>query len=91
MDLKDLAQREKFRSLLEENHEWPGHYQFKFILPTGQLSMFKALFPEETDFLLRPSSAGTYTSISIKAHLEGPDDVIAIYEKVAVIKGLISL
>jgi uncharacterized protein len=91
MDLNNPEQREKFRQLLEEGHDWPCEYQFKFILPSGQISILKSLIDEKAKFEMRPSSAGTYTSLTVFMMVTSPDQVIEVYEKVSVINGLISL
>lgn len=83
--------QEKFRQLLEDGHTWPCFYDFKFIVPSGQLSILKALFEENVEFKERPSSEGKYTSLSVRAFLQSPEEVIEIYQKVSVIKGIISL
>lgn len=80
----------KFKELLEKEHNFPTNYTFKFIVPQSQQSAVEKLFPHET-IKLKASRKGNYISLSITMKLESSDLVIAIYEQVSKIKGLISL
>lgn len=83
---------EKFKALLEDQHDWPTHYTFKFIVPTDQLGELKeALSHYDCEISERASRKGTYTSVSVRMKREGPDEVVIVYRKVSYIKGLVSL
>jgi uncharacterized protein len=84
-------QKQKFADLLFEGHTWPCYFEFKFIVPTPELPIFKALFEEGTEFQLRESSGGKYTSVNMAILVKTPQEVIEIYERVAVIRGIVSL
>jgi len=86
-----LEQKQKFSDLLLEGHCWPCYFEFKFIVPSLELPIFKALFNEDQSFQLRESSGGKYTSVNMAILVKTPADVIEIYERVSVIRGIVSL
>jgi putative lipoic acid-binding regulatory protein len=83
---------DKLRSQLGEQ-EWPAVYFFKFISPGDDATLAKVtgLFNKESELNLRPSRNGKYISVSVKEVMMSPDDIIAVYQKAAKIKGVISL
>lgn len=84
---KDL---EKFRELLDEQYTWPDYYEFKFIVKTVEkmdvLAKLSGFTIEET-----PSAKGTYISISARKLVKSSQEVLAVYEEMSVLKGIISL
>lgn len=80
----------KFREMLDEHHQWPCPYVFKFIVPSGQLDNFRDLFPE-TPMTTRESRSGKYTSVTLESHMCSAHDVMAVYEKAGKIPGIMSL
>ena len=81
---------EAFRDLLNEQHQWPCAYTFKFIVPQNREDQVEELFPgQEID--RKESAQGAYTSLTVTIQMECADTVIAVYEKAANIEGLISL
>lgn len=81
---------EKFKELLRQHHKWPCKFTFKFIVKViEQDKVLKHL----NNFTLRKklSANGTYVSISATAHMELPEDVIDMYERMSKIKGVICL
>ncbi|MCB0342779.1 MAG: DUF493 domain-containing protein [Pseudobdellovibrionaceae bacterium] len=80
----------KFKELLEDEHDFPGPYIFKFIVPASRTNEVEALFPGEK-IELRASRKGNYVSATITIHMESSDLVIAIYEQASRIHGLIAL
>lgn len=79
-----------FREKLDQHHDWPTHYVFKFIVPVGKEQEVKDLFPEVTTSE-RPSRQGNYISVSAEIMMLSADDVIAIYEKASHIEGIVAL
>ena len=79
-----------FKRLLEEEHEWPGPYSFKFIVPSDQIDRVSQLLPD-VEMTTRFSGKGKYTSVSFSLHCESADAVIDIYVKVKNIPGIMSL
>jgi putative lipoic acid-binding regulatory protein len=81
---------EGFREKLESEHSFPGEYMFKFIVPTQQVKEVEMLWTEG-HLTKRESSNGNYVSVTIRARVENPEDVIAIYRSASLINGLIAL
>ena len=79
-----------FKEKLESFGTFPMPYLFKFIVPFGKESEIAAIFPKE-EVVLKPSSGGTYISITIHMQVDSADQVIELYEMAAQIDGVISL
>jgi len=79
-----------FRELLEEHYTWPCLFPFKFIAPAEKIADVLLLFPGEEP-ALRSSKGGKYISVTIRKHVTSGDDVIACYNRVGGIKGVICL
>jgi putative lipoic acid-binding regulatory protein len=88
LDYSDQLKRHK--ELLESQYEFPCEYLFKFIVPKDKVEQVKSLLPNH-QYELRASKKGNYISVSVKHHAESADLVLAIYEKAALIEGLIAL
>lgn len=87
MDEKDL---ESFRSSLDANYEWPSLYPFKFIVPVDQAESVLNLFADNPVQALE-SKNGRFIAYTMEIHVHSCDEVIAIYQRVAQIPGVISL
>jgi uncharacterized protein len=89
----DAENRERLRQRLDQAHQWPGVYRFKFILEPDarRLEKILALFPEEAEVLRKYSSGGKYLSLTINEVLMDADQVIDRYEKVSEVEGVIAL
>lgn len=85
-------QFEKLYEQLKEQ-QWPRVYFFKFIAPSDSrtIALITQLFDNEDNIVMRASRKGNYTSISVKEEKNSAEAVIALYEKAAQIKGVISL
>jgi len=83
-------ENEKFKELLDQSYQWPDYYEFKFIIKTDDKSQILELL---TGFTIHetPSKQGNYTSISARKLMKSTDEVIAVYEMVSPIKGVIPL
>lgn len=81
----------RIKQLLEEEESLPLKYTFKFIVPTHKLSEIVSLFPDEENISTRPSSKGSYISVTVIRVVESADHVIKVYESVSVIEGVVSL
>lgn len=79
-----------FVEKLENNHEFPGHYTFKFIVKPEHQSRVEALV-QEAEIKLKPSSGNKYVSVTIKAHMETSMAVVDVYKEAKKIEGIISL
>ena len=79
-----------FKQQLDDHHEWPSKYLFKFIVPSGQEQEFKNIFPEEV-LKFRFSKEKKYISVSAHVVMNSSEEVMEIYRKAYKIKGVISL
>ena len=78
------------KSLLEDQHDFPCTYTFKFVVPADKIETLENLVKEGSQSK-RPSSSGKYISLTIVMEVSSSDHVIEVYERVQVIDGLISL
>lgn len=78
-----------FKNLLEDQHEFPTQYLFKFVAPETVYQDVVNFLSDDTTF--KESRTGKYISISSRVHVQSADEVIDIYQKVSTIKGVISL
>lgn len=81
---------EHFKKLLSEHHDWPCQYLFKFVVPSEQEAKVRALIPD-ADITVRQSKNGRFVSLSIRAEIDSPEDVIEIHTRASLIEGLIAL
>jgi len=79
-----------FKKLLSEHHDWPCQYLFKFVVPAEQETTVRALLPD-AEITVRQSKNGRFVSVSIKAEIDSPEDVIEIHTRASLIEGLIAL
>lgn len=87
----DATKLSRMKELLENEESFPLSYTFKFIVPTHKLSEIVSLFPEEENLSTRPSSKGSYISVTVIRVVESADHIIRVYESVSVIEGVVSL
>jgi hypothetical protein len=85
--------RDRMRKALDQVHEWPSLYMFKFILEPDEhrLQALLALFPPEAEVLRKYSTAGKYVSLTVKEVMMSADEVVARYDQVAGVEGVIVL
>lgn len=78
---------------LEETTNFPSVYMFKLIVPSEnrRIALVENIFGEEADILTKESDKGKYTSITAKQVVINADEIIDIYRKAALIKGVIFL
>ncbi|MEZ4871593.1 MAG: DUF493 family protein [Bdellovibrionales bacterium] len=81
---------EKFKKLLDGYHDFPGHYMFKFVLPSHRLVELREVFDTD-DFETRESSKGNYISVTIQKYVISSDEIMSLYEQCSEIEGLIPL
>ncbi|MEM9052725.1 MAG: DUF493 family protein [Bacteroidota bacterium] len=90
----DNSELEKLKAALDQVHDWPSVYPFKFIVPSDnqKIAQVEALFNAETaEITMRQSKNGKYTSISAKEIMTSAEGVLECYEKAGKIDGLIAL
>lgn len=90
-------QQEFYKNLklnLEEHHNFPENYLYKFILPNNdeKLSELYQIFDGlEFSINTKESGKGNYISCSISCFVLDANQVISIYQKVGKIDGVIML
>jgi len=90
----EKTELEKLKAALDQVHNWPSVYPFKFIVPSEnqKIAMVEALFNAETaQITMRQSKNGKYTSITAKEIMTSGEAVLELYEEARKIKGLIAL
>jgi len=79
---------------LEDHHDFPEEYLFKFIVPSDSekvteiLKVFDGL---QYTLANRESAKGKYTAVTIQCFVLDADQVIGIYKKVAETEGVMML
>lgn len=85
---------ESLKQKLEDNHDFPEDYLFKFIIPTDQAKLteiYKVFDGIKFTLGNRESKNGKYTACNINAFVLDADQVIKIYKEVAKIEEVILL
>jgi len=88
--ISDDGSLDSFRSSLDANYDWPCLYPFKFIVPRDQASTVLELFADDP-VRANESSTGRFIAYTMEMHVHSCDEVIAIYQRVARVPGVISL
>lgn len=85
--------KDRLRSRLDQVHDWPSVYMFKFILEPDQerLEAVLAIFPKESEVLRKYSTGGKYVSITVKEVMLNADEVVQRYDRISEIEGVIVL
>ena len=78
------------KARLDDVHDWPCVYTFKFIMKTERLAAFVPLL-EGHDYTTRNSAAGRHVAVTAEIFVETSDEVIALYRAAARHEGVISL
>ena len=89
----EAAKRERLRKQLDDTHEWPCVFTFKFIVSSdeGGEQALKPIFSEAAKFSSRASRNGRYTAFTIADQVTSAESVFERYEAAAQIPGIISL
>ena len=85
--------KQRLKERLDQVHEWPGVYMFKFIFEPddARLASVLALFPPEIEILRKYSAGGKYLSLTVKEVMITADDVVDRYDRASEIDGVIVL
>jgi hypothetical protein len=83
----------RLRERLDQVHEWPSVYMFKFICEPDQarIDRITAMFPPEVEVLRRYSSGGRFVSFTVREVMMNAEDVVSRYVLASEIEGLIVL
>lgn len=79
---------------LENNHDFPEDYLFKFIIPTDEAKLteiYKVFDDVKFTMSNRESKNGKYTACNLNAFVMDADQVIRIYKKVGEIENVMLL
>lgn len=82
----------KLKGILRE-HNYPMIYPFKFIIKkdTAKMIEIKRVFDETAEIVVKDSSKGNYSAITIKQMMLNAEDIINRYEALEKVEGVISL
>ncbi len=83
----------KFKQKLLETMTFPSVYMFKFIVASEHrnIALVESLFEAESDIHTKESGNGKYISITVKQVVISVDEIVDIYKKASVIKGIMFL
>ena len=90
MALKDYR---KLRKILAESDNWPQMYMFKFIVPNqhGKVDKVTALLPEDSDVSFKHTRSMRHVSVTCRAVMHSPDDIIKVTQEATAIEGVFAL
>lgn len=89
--MTELSDRlHKLKLVLDETQKFPAEYLFKFIVPVGEVHQILFIL-QGMEIEQKASANGNYISVSGKTTVHKSDDVIIVYQRASVIKGIISL
>jgi putative lipoic acid-binding regulatory protein len=80
----------KLKSLLDEEHEFPFHYTFKFIILTENKDELLSLLKEH-NITEKLSKNGKYTSITSHTSMNSSDEIVEVYQVASTVEGIFSL
>lgn len=90
MEKHNENQWQGFQDLLDDQHDWPEEYLFKFIVPRAGLDQMTEVFGGHP-VKVRASTRGNYVSVTARMLMNSSDEVIAIYTAAAEVEGVVSL
>ena len=87
---EDAHSLETFRASLDANYDWPSLYTFKFIVPREESGAVLDLFADDP-VREKESANGRFVAFTMEMRMRSCDEVIAIYQRVARVPGVIAL
>ena len=90
MNEEDAHSLETFRTSLDANYDWPSLYTFKFIVPSEESDTVLDLFADDP-VREKESANGRFIAYTMEMQMHSCDEVIAIYQRVARVPGVIAL
>ena len=81
---------EAFREKVESQHEFPGKYSFRFIVPKERKDELLSILPE-AELSFKKSSGNKYVSVTAIATLLNSQGVIDVYYAANKVKGCMAL
>jgi putative lipoic acid-binding regulatory protein len=80
----------QLKLVLDETVKFPSEYLFKFIVPLEEIHQILFIM-QGMEIEQKASSSGKYISVSGKMVMNTSEDIILVYKRASVIKGIISL
>lgn len=87
---RDQHRLEGLKAALDKTTEWPTVYTYKFIVPRASLNHLLALI-DGNRYSSRESKTGKFVSVTMERVVTSSEDVIELYKRTAVVKGLMAL
>ncbi|MCO4793302.1 MAG: DUF493 domain-containing protein [Bacteriovoracaceae bacterium] len=78
------------KALLEDQHDFPCSFTFKFVVPADKIDTLENLV-KEGNKSKRPSKSGKYISLTVVMDVKSSDHILEVYDSVSGVEGLISL
>lgn len=94
MQVMENSKLVKLKIALDQVHDWPSIYLFKFIVPSDdkKVALVNALFDAKTaEITMKQSKNGNYSSITAREMMTSAEEVLECYKKASKIEGLIAL
>ncbi len=85
-----MTDTKKYIDLLNETHEFPTTYLFKFIIRSEQITQLKEFLPNEY-ITQNLSKTGKYVSCNLRKKVESAEEILEMYKNIQKIEGVISL
>ena len=83
---------DKLKAALDEGHQWPCEYVFKFVVPNNEEKVEAVLsLLQGTEISQKKSKTGKYISFTGKAFVSDSQYIVDTYRKASKIEGLLSL
>lgn len=79
-----------FKEKLDEVHNFPAYYTFKFIVPQDRKLEVEEIFQGE-EVAVKSSKNGRFLSITATCFMNSSEEVIAIYKMASKIEGIVAL
>ncbi len=84
-------EEQRLMQILDDTHDWPSIYSFKFIVPSEKAKELENLIVEASQVETRPSSSGKFLAYTFHCPMGSGREVLEIYARVKSIDGLLSL
>ena len=81
---------ETLKIALENGHQFPCEYTFKFVVPQARVDEVRSLLPGAR-LSEKASQNGNYVSVTLRSTLASADAIVDVYRRAAAIEQLIAL
>jgi uncharacterized protein len=85
------SEEQRLIQVLDDTHQWPGIYSFKFIVPSAKAKELENLILEASHIETRPSSSGKFLAYTFHCAVGSGREVLEIYSRAKSIDGILSL